>query len=227
MSFNNKRVLVIVAHQDDETIGCGASLKKWSLQGAEIHVCFMTNGGTGVKQGTSPNGIVKTRMSESMLAARHLGIKNLDSLNLGCQEVSNTKDTFHKVIELIRKIKPTLVITHDQTCKHRDHKATSQIVEESVWKAEEDILEELGPTHRTDHLWSCEILDPLPEVHFCVDVTSTWNYKIQAMKEYFSQLEILNDINNYLDGISKVRGYSIGTARAEAFRKIGKVPVRL
>lgn len=227
MNLKDKKVLVIVAHQDDETIGCGASIKKWILQGADVHICFMTNGKTGVKQGTDPRGIVKTRMNEAMLAVRHLGVSNLHNLNLDCQEVTNTKQTFHKVIQLIRTIKPTLIITHDQACKHRDHKATSAIVEESVWKAEEDILEQLGPVHRTDHLWSCEILDPLPDVHFCVDVTDTWSYKVDAMNEYFSQLGILNDITNYLDGISKVRGYSIGTMRAEAFRKIGKVPVRL
>ncbi len=227
MSFRNKRVLVIVAHQDDETIGCGASLRKWSDQGAEVHVCFMTNGNTGVKQGTDGRGIVKTRMTEAMLAARLLGIKNLHNLDLNCQEVSNSKEVFHKVIKLIRQIRPTLVITHDQICKHRDHKMTSQIVEEAVWKAEENILEQLGPTHRTDHLWSCEILDPITEVDFCVDVTGTWNYKMEAMSQYFSQLDILNDINNYLDGISKVRGYSIGAQRAEAFRKIGRIPARL
>ena len=50
----------------------------------------------------------------------------------------------------------------------------------------------------------CEILDPLPEVDFCVDVADTWEYKMMSMNKYFSQLSILNDIENYLDGISKL-----------------------
>tara|TARA_B100000035_G_scaffold314783_1_gene332255 strand:- start:2990 stop:3673 length:684 start_codon:yes stop_codon:yes gene_type:complete len=227
MNLKDKKVLVIVAHQDDETIGCGATLRKWNLQGAEIHVCFMTNGNTGVQQGTDGQNIVKTRMKEAMQAAIFIGATNLHNLGLDCQKVVNTKKVFHQVIKKIREIKPYIIITHDQICKHRDHKRTSLIVEEAAWKANEDILQELGPIHRTQHVWSCEILDPLPQVDFCVDVSDTWDDKLLAMDKYFSQLGILNDIENYLDGISKVRGYSIGTSRAEAFRRLGKVPIKL
>ena len=44
MDFSNKKVLIILAHQDDETIGCGGSIKKWSSNGATVEVCFMTDG---------------------------------------------------------------------------------------------------------------------------------------------------------------------------------------
>jgi len=227
MNLKDKKVLVIVAHQDDETIGCGATLKKWSFQGAEIHVCFMTNGNTGIKQGTDGKDIVATRMTEAIRAGVPIGVDKFHTLDLDCQKIVNSKNNFHKVIQKIREVRPYIIITHDQVCKHRDHKRTSQIVEEATWKANENILQELGPTHHTEHLWSCEILDPLPEVDFCVDVTDTWEYKMMSMNKYFSQLSILNDIENYLDGISKVRGYSIGTARAEAFRRLGRIPIRL
>ena len=52
MNLRNKKVLVFVAHQDDETIGCGGTIAKWSNQGAEVHVCFMTDGATGFEQGS-------------------------------------------------------------------------------------------------------------------------------------------------------------------------------
>mgnify|MGYP001292629364 CR=1 FL=1 len=70
-------------------------------------------------------------------------------------------------------------------------------------------------------------LDLHPNPDIVVDVTETYKYKEQAMQEYFSQHGILNDIHSYIDGLSKVRGYSVGAARGEAFTRIGRMPIRL
>jgi LmbE family N-acetylglucosaminyl deacetylase len=222
-----KRVLVFAAHQDDEAIGCGGTIKKWSTQGSEIHVCFVTDGSTGVEQGSNTIDIEKTRMEEAEWAAAALGVHKLHNFGLECQKVSNKKANFHKFIQKIREVKPDLVLTHNQVCKHRDHKRTSLLVEEACWKADENILEELGPPHRVKDLWSFEILDPHPNPDFVVDITHTYTYKMAAMDIYLSQHGILNDIRKYLDGITKVRGYSIGVGRGEAFTRIGRNPVKL
>ena len=43
MSRAPDRVLVFAAHQDDETIGCGGTIRKWANSGTEVHVCFVTD----------------------------------------------------------------------------------------------------------------------------------------------------------------------------------------
>ena len=45
--FQHKNILIFAAHQDDETIGCGASIKKWTDAGSDVEVVFMTDGATG------------------------------------------------------------------------------------------------------------------------------------------------------------------------------------
>ena len=222
-----KKVLIFAAHQDDETIGCGGTIKKWSSMGSDIQVCFMTDGSTGFKQGTDGSNIVSTRNKEALLAADILGVNKVYNLGLPCQKVINKKDTFHKVIKIIRDVKPDLVLTHSQECKHRDHKRTSAIVEEACWKASENILEELGGTHMVQSLWAFEILDPLNNPDYVVDISTEYVSKIDALKIYVSQLDILNEIESYLDGISRVRGYSIGEIRGEAFKSIGRMPIKL
>jgi LmbE family N-acetylglucosaminyl deacetylase len=161
MKLKNKTILIFAAHQDDETIGCGASIKKWSDDGNSICVCFVTDGSTGKEQGKDFGDIIHTRMEEVNRVSKILGISKIMTLSLECQKVVNKRDTFHKVIKIIR------------------------------------------------------------------DVKETYKYKEQAMQEYFSQHGILNDIHSYIDGLSKVRGYSVGAARGEAFTRIGRMPIRL
>ena len=221
------RVLVFAAHQDDETIGCGGTIRKWANSGTEVHVCFVTDGSTGIEQETTPADITRTRMHEATVAAAHLGVHKLHSFGLECQKVSNKKANFHKFIQKIREIKPDLVITHNQVCKHRDHKRTSILVEEACWKSNENILEELGAPHEVKDLWSYEILDVHPNPDIVVDITDTYEEKVEAMGQYFSQLGILNGVMNFIDGLTKVRGYQVGVLRGEAFTRLGSVPVRL
>ena len=225
-----KIVLIFAAHQDDETIGCGGTIRKWSNAGTEVHVCFMTDGGTGVDQEQdeyTDSNIKSVRMEEATLASNILGIHKIHEMGIECQKLTNDQATFHRCIELIRKIKPELIITHDKVCKHRDHKAASDIVSEAAWKASEQLLEELGSTHRVNSVWSFEILDLHPSPDFVVDITDTYEHKVKAMEIYFSQHGILCGIMDHIEGLAKVRGHSVGVKYGEAFTKLGYPPIKL
>jgi len=229
MIVKNKKVLVFVAHQDDETIGCGGTIAKWSSQGAEVHVCFMTDGSTGFEQNSGlKQDITSIRMQESSHACSLLGVKSSYTLGLPCQQVSNDMITFHKVIKEIRRVKPDIVITHCDTCKHRDHRMTSEIVRESCWKSTENILENLGLPHSVEMVLQCEILDPFQDPDFVVDITKEYITKCEAMSTYTSQRGVIPGIERYLDGISLVRGYTIGpNKRAEAFKRMRSLPFKI
>ena len=41
-----KTILVVVAHPDDEVLGCGASIAKWTAAGNIVHVLIMAEGAT-------------------------------------------------------------------------------------------------------------------------------------------------------------------------------------
>jgi LmbE family N-acetylglucosaminyl deacetylase len=152
----------------------------------------------------------------------------VSTLGIPCQEVDNNQETFHKVIEKIRQVKPDIVITHSGVCKHRDHRATSELVWESCWKSSENILEDLGPPHSVGLVLECEILDSFENPDYIVDITDHYDTKCAAMAIYLSQGGIIPGVEQYLDGITLVRGYIIGPGRrAEAFKRLGKLPHRL
>tara|TARA_R110001592_G_C13189919_1_gene752327 strand:+ start:8321 stop:9004 length:684 start_codon:yes stop_codon:yes gene_type:complete len=217
-------ILIIAAHQDDETIGCGGSIKKWHLENKTVNLVLFTDGSTGIDQSTSYDDITGFRNTELNKVKNILGINQIINLNEKCQNIQNNQVTFHKIIKLIREYKPDLIITHSSIDKHRDHRTINEIVVEACWKAQEDIHSELGKQHKIKDLWAFEITDLLPKVDYVVDITDTYNYKIKAMDAYNSQHNIMEGINNYLKGMALCRGYMIGKLYGEAFVRISKQP---
>jgi LmbE family N-acetylglucosaminyl deacetylase len=224
-----KSVLVIVAHQDDETIGCGGTIKRWSSMGSDVKVVVVTTGDTGIDYSGRYNSknIEVIRNREIHQAKQILGWNTTQVLREKTQCVENNQHLFHKVIWLIRHYSPELVITHAPNDKHRDHRAVSEVVKEACWKASENIHPELGSTHRVRDLWAMEILDLLPKVDYIVDITDTYENKVEAMRAYNSQKEIISGIFNHIDGLAKVRGYAVGSKYGEAFMRLNTMPVVL
>tara|TARA_R100001082_G_scaffold109286_1_gene86152 strand:- start:3701 stop:4393 length:693 start_codon:yes stop_codon:yes gene_type:complete len=225
-----KKVMAFVAHPDDETIGCGGTIKKWSNAGTEVCVVFMTNGKTGVDQKRSyETVIVDQRKSEAKKAGTILGVSSLVHLDLPCQNIQNNQETFQKVIKLIRQYSPDCVITHGPNDKHRDHTATYQIVKEACWKASENIHPELGKRHYVKCALAFEVINLLPRVDFVVDTSETHQYKNLALNVYLeqSQKNVIHGINRHVDGLSMTRGYMIDKDNGEGFMILDSRPAAL
>ena len=79
-----------------------------------------------------------------------------------------------------------------------------------------------------DLVLQCEILDPFENPDVVVDITKEYITKCEAMAVYTSQRGIIPGIEQYLNGISLVRGYSVGPNKgAEAFKRLGRLPYKL
>ena len=190
------KVLIIVAHQDDETIGCGGTIYKWSkTNNCEINILFITDGQTGIDQRNlyDLKNIKTTRMQEATSVAKYLGIHSVNTLNIACQEVNEkSQKLFHDIIFQIRNIKPDLVLTHSPQDKHRDHQAVSKLVIEACWKANEDIHSELGKIHAITDIWGLEITDLHEKCDFIVKLTNEdFKAKIAAFELYTSQQKVI------------------------------------
>ena len=219
--MKKKNLIVFAAHPDDELLGCGGTIKKLSQNGCEVIVVFATSGNTGIDQTRNYEKNIKSiRLQEADKAAKILGITKIISWNNNTQELQYNIKLLHEAIKLIRKEKPDLIISHSNIDKHNDHVALHKIITQACWKAGESLLPSLGKVHRVSNLWAFEIVDILPEVDYTVDISDQFKSKIKAMNVYNSQHEIISGINNFIEGISLVRGYEIGAKHAEAFKNI-------
>jgi len=217
MLDKSKNIMVAIAHQDDETIGCGGTISKLSSQGKNVYVVFMTDGSTGYTDENQAPDIVSTRKSESYSACSILGVKDVMCLNNPTQRLTNNQPNFHMITQLIRKIKPEIVITHNHEDQHRDHRATFEIVKEATWKAGESSLPELGEPHQPRALLTCEVSDIIRRPSIYVDIEEHFDSKLKAFSVYKSQKEIVRKYKDFMNGLSLVRGFESGCRRSEAF----------
>ena len=49
MFEKHKKVLVVAAHPDDEVLGCGGTIRKFTKKGAKVKILFISDGETSRK----------------------------------------------------------------------------------------------------------------------------------------------------------------------------------
>lgn len=138
--MDSKKILSVLAHPDDESFGMGGTLAYYAAQGVDVYLVCATRGEVGEVEPEfleNYGSIGELREAELRCAAEKLGIKEvffLDYRDSGMQGSSdnshpqalasqNIEDVAAKVVTIIRKIKPQVVLTFDPVggYHHPDH----------------------------------------------------------------------------------------------------------
>ncbi len=222
-----KRILVFASHTDDEIIGPGGTIARLSSNGAEIVVVTFTGGETSYQKGQRPEEMLRQRQEEAQECDRVLGISRRIMLGKPTQGVTNDRETYQECVRIIRQVRPEAIFTHYREDKHRDHRAVSEITDEARWKASENVLGDMEAPWYTPHLYHYEVLELFTHPSIVVDITDTFERKLEAMRTQASQMAVLPGIMEYLEGLAKVRGYMRGTRYGEAFLESTLLPTLL
>ncbi|WP_068274219.1 PIG-L deacetylase family protein [Aldersonia kunmingensis] len=153
------RLLVAVAHPDDETFGCGSLLLHAKAAGARTAVVCATRGEAGEiapRSGVAPADLGSAREAELRTAASILGVSKvhllgyIDSGMDGDADPATLvgapfDDVVARVRDQIEKFRPTIVVTLDAGDGHRDHvtmrDATLAAVRDADWQVERAYLQ--------------------------------------------------------------------------------------
>jgi LmbE family N-acetylglucosaminyl deacetylase len=118
--------MVIGAHCDDPGLLCSGLAVKLTQRGHKIKFVSMTNGNMG-HQTKGPIELAYIELQETLKAAGAVGAE-YECLNINDGYVWNNYENLEKVVSVIRRYDPDVVITHRPNDYHRDHRHTSQIV---------------------------------------------------------------------------------------------------
>lgn len=226
----NPTVLALMAHPDDAEILCAGTLIRLAEMGWQIHIATLTAGDCGTVDQT-PWQISATRTAEAARAAAMIG-GTYHCLGEPDIFVVYDKPTLRKVVELMRRVAPSLVFTHAPDDYMMDHEMTHKLARAASfgYAAPNASVVPLEPGSAVPHLYYCdpiEATDPItgrtirPSV--VVDTTKTMDRKRDMLACHASQRQWLrahHGMDEYIDAMirhSAARGRLIGSAYGEAF----------
>lgn len=197
-----KCILAVVAHPDDETFGCGGTLAVHAKMGYNVGVMSLTCS-------------AEERRIELIEASNALGID--EPMILNEETLPDEGRIIKRISEAIVSKRPEIVITHLPYDYHREHRLTVKLVKEAVeWAAHTTTSQE---PWRVGRLLLMEVNTLITTPHVILDITETFDAKMEAIRLYYSQLEKFSD--EYYQRFNRVkaelRGVQGGCRYAEAF----------
>lgn len=215
--FPWRRILFFGAHPDDEIISAGGTLAHCVRHGGEVTVVIMTQGDTGYASPEEKERIVQLRADELARSQRILGYQRCIRLGRPTQGLVNDRETYQECVRIVREVRPDVILTHWSVDRHRDHRATSEIVDEARYKAAEHLMPDLGQPWYTPALYYCETFELLHRPSLLVDISDTLEVKVAALQAQTSQQQVLVSPVGYVRALARVRGWAAGVECAEAF----------
>ncbi|WP_281974563.1 PIG-L deacetylase family protein [Halobacillus litoralis] len=174
---NEKKVLVLAPHMDDETIGPGGTLRQHADHGAEIHCLFMTDGGSSVSD-LSVEELKQQRKEEIDQVTGILGLTDVSYMNIPDGHVSSSAANIDYVKEKIETINPDVIYCTPYIDAHPDHTATAQLLA--------DTLNEMD-RKQVVRLYEINCAFPPDVINFVVDTSKQHDQKVEATNVFASQ----------------------------------------
>ncbi len=173
-------VLAMAAHRDDVEQTCGGTLLRMRAQGYRTAILDMTRGEAGTR------GSAAEREAEAKAAAAILGVSWRDALDIPDGDVENTYENRLKIVEVLRRVRPRVVILPYWTGRHPDHSTTSTLGYEACFLAGLAKVDTGLPPHRPFKiLYASLYADVRPS--FVVDITPYIEDRHRALMTYTSQ----------------------------------------
>lgn len=231
---DNRQVLAFMAHPDDAEFNCAGTLARLRQKGYGIHLATMSAGDGGSME-LGPEQITRLRLREAEDAARLLDA-SYDCAGAKDFQVCYVPEQIRAAVEIVRRTRPFLVITHSPVDYMPDHEVTSLLVRNAVFCAG-------APNMKTDALPAAEASAGIPYLYYAaplegkdpfgrpvamefqVDVTATMGVKERMLRCHASQRDWLlqhHGVDEYVESMRRwaaAAGQPIGAAFAEGFRQ--------
>lgn len=189
------RVLVVSPHPDDESIGCGGTLRKHVCQGDAVRLIFLTSGEQG-GHGRSPDETVRVREREAEEAAGILGLFKIEFWREPDGAVRASRRLAEKLRKAVREWEPRLVYVPHRAEMHPDHRASARLVRRALL----DLALPARPTVRMFEVWT-----PMQQIDEVVDISEYMEAKLAAVRAYKSQCEVMR-FDEAVLGLDRYRG---------------------
>ncbi|MHA8088532.1 bacillithiol biosynthesis deacetylase BshB1 [Aquirufa sp. Wall-65K1] len=221
-------ILVMAAHPDDAELACSGTIVSQIQQGKKVGIVDFTRGELGTR------GTPEIRLAESAAATAILGIHARENLGIRDGFFQNDEESQLKLIQVIRKYQPNIVLANALEDRHPDHGKGAQLAIDACFlsglrKIEtKDTQGNLQAAWRPKHLFHY-IQDRYLNPDFVIDISAHWDVKEQSIRAFKSQFFDPNstepdsyisspDFLEFIRARSMEMGHKIGVKYGEGYQ---------
>ncbi len=211
-----QQLLAVGAHIGDAEIAAGLLVAKYAAAGHRATMLHLTAGEKGNPSKDAAE-YRRQRIAEAQAAAGKLGAQDCIVLDHRDGELHAGETTIYEMCDLIRKLRPNIVLTHWRGSFHRDHRAAYEITMEGGFLAALPGIARDQPAHLIRGLYYVENWEDLEDYHpdLWVDVTEVFDTWTEACREHeLLRGEISFDYLHYYAGLAAKRGAEVGVKYA-------------
>jgi len=178
-------ILAFGVHPDDVELGCAGTLVAAVAQGKKVAVVDLTRGELGTR------GSAETRNVEAANAAKVMGVHARENLEMADGFFQNDENNIRKVVAVIRKYQPEIVLCNAPEDRHPDHGRSSALVADAAFLAGLRKIKTEDEGKEQEH-WRPSyvfhyIQDRYLKPDFLFDISDSFEQKIKAVLCYTTQ----------------------------------------
>ncbi|MEY4551872.1 MAG: bacillithiol biosynthesis deacetylase BshB1 [Bacteroidota bacterium] len=178
-------ILAFGVHPDDVELGCAGTIMAAIDQGKKVGIVDLTRGELGTR------GTPTTRTQEAAAAAKIMGVDVRENLDMADGFFVNDEAHQRKIIALIRKYQPDVILANAPEDRHPDHGRSAKLVSDAAFLSG---LRKVETIHdgATQQAWRPAytfhyIQDRFIQPSFVIDITKYMDRKIEAVLAYGTQ----------------------------------------
>ncbi len=213
-----KNILIVAPHPDDEILGCGGVIAKYSEEGSNVFVLIVTR---GTPRLYSAENIDNVR-NEALRAHALLGVKETIFLDFPAPELDiiSSAEISREINDVIKKFNISELYVPHRGDIHGDHRV---VFNACLVAARPVGIYTVKSIYAYETVSETEWAPPFGDDAFIpakfVDVSAFFDKKLEAMRCFISQLKPFPNPRSLetLTALSKFRGSTVGFSHAEAF----------
>jgi bacillithiol biosynthesis deacetylase BshB1 len=222
-------ILAFGVHPDDIELSCAGTLLIEKQNGKKFGIVDLTQGELGTR------GTAQTRKEEAANSAVVLGAAVRENLEMADGFFNNDEENQRKIIKVLRKYRPEIILCNAPDDRHPDHGRAAQLTIDAAFLSGLIKIETRDEQGKLQEAWRPKyVFNYIQDIYFnpdfVIDISTVIEKKIEAIKAfttqfynpkandnepqtYISSPEFLENIINR----SKMFGKMIGVKHAEGF----------
>ncbi len=229
-------ILVMAAHPDDAEMSTGGTLASAVAKGKKVGILDFTKGELGTR------GTPKIRLEEANNASKILGIHVRENLGFRDGFFRNDEEHQLKIIRVLRKYKPEIVLANAIEDRHPDHGKGASLAVDACFLSGLRMISTQGDDGLEQDAWRPKALfhyiqDRFIKPDLVMDISDFWNIKEASIRAFKSQFYDPNssepesyltspEFLEFLKARSQEMGHMIGAKFGEGYTKTKMIGIK-